>query len=336
MLCETLEGDGEMDYLVTPAPELMSRIKKLQVKLLENNLDGVLLTKNVEIYYYSGTMQNSLLFIPDNGEPILFVKKSVERAREETPFAVEPMTSMKHLPDQIVGKGYNLAKLGTELDVLPYNQFMRLQKVFANSTFTDISWITRLQRSVKSPHEIELLRNTARVLDQAFAEVPNILKVGMREVDLSSAIEKLIRDLGHSGYMRTRAYNMELVLGMVASGEMAARATSFDGPAGGQGLSPAMPQSAGFKQIERNEPIIIDIGAMVNGYIVDQTRIAVIGQLDKELENAYQVSLKIINETMKNAKSGTLWSEHYRNALRIVEEAGLQEHFMGYKHDQAK
>lgn len=325
-----------MPYDLIPHEEVSNRITKLQNKMKEVHLEGTLLTRNVDIYYYSGSMQNSILFVPDEGKPVLFVKKSIIRAKEETPFIAEEMPSLKLLPELIKKRGIAISKLGLDLDVLPYNQFVRYQKVFSETSFSDISPITRLLRSVKSEYEIEMIRQSAEVVDEMIREIPVILKRGMTELELTAQLEKLGREKGHIGYIRTRAYNMELVLGMVASGKSAAVATSFDGPAGGVGITPAFPQGSGWKKVEENEPIIIDVAVAKNGYIIDQTRMAVIGELDQELEKAYELSLRIIKETEINAKPGTLWSEHYIRALNMVEQAGMKDYFMGFKDDQAK
>jgi len=281
-------------------------------------------------------MQNSFLFIPKKGEPILFVKKSVERAKEETQLSVEQMTSLKSLPEKIEKRGFNTEKIGLELDIIPYNNYLRIQKAFHKSNIIDISNIIRLQRSIKTEYEIEQLKESAKIVNDAILELPNILDPEMTELELTAEIERFVRKRGHIGYIRTRAYNMELVIGMVAAGKSAASPTSFDGPAGGKGLTPAMPQGSGWNKIGQNQPILIDIAAAFNGYIIDQTRMAVIGELDKDLEFAYQVSLEILKETEQNAKPGTLWSEHYQNALKIVKRAGLSDYFMGFKDDQAK
>lgn len=325
-----------MEYLLIPAVELKERVAKLQKELIKTGLDGVLLTNNVDIYYYSGTMQNSIVFIPAENEPVLFVKKSIDRARRETPFFVEELTGLKKLPAQILGTGSKVNKLGLDLDIIPYNLFKRIEAAFLDTDFIDISFMVRLQRSVKSPFEIELLKKSAKAVYEAVLEIPNIFKLGISELELSSQLEKIVRDKGSIGFVRTRTYNMELVLGMITSGKEAATPTSFDGPTGGLGLTSAMPQSASYKIIERNEPIIIDISAAINGYIIDQTRMAVIGTLDKELESAYNLSLAILREIEQNAKPGTTWSEHYVRALEMVESAGLSDYFMGYKENQAK
>ena len=128
-----------MSYLLTPKEELINRVKKLQNQLLIKEVNGVLLTKNVDIYYYSGTMQNSMMFIPSNNEPILFVKKSLDRAKSETPFSVEELGNIKNLPNQIQGMGNTITSIGIEMDVIPYNLFQKVQRAFSESKFIDIS-----------------------------------------------------------------------------------------------------------------------------------------------------------------------------------------------------
>lgn len=325
-----------MAYSLTPDKEIRNRVASIQQTIIKQNLDGIMLTNNVDIYYFSGTMQNSYMYIPANGEPLLFVKKSISRANLETPFGVIPIKGLKGISEHIQGLGNSIANMGIDLDVLPFNQFQRIKNTFPETTFVDISNALRLQRCIKSEYEISLIKESAKVVYDAMIELPNIYKKGMREFELSAALEKFIRDRGHIGYIRTRTYNMELVLGMVTSGTSSSTPSAFDGPAGGQGLTPAMPQSSGWKEIAENEPILVDISAAVNGYIVDQTRMAVIGELDSELENAYTIAIQILKDTEKNARPGTTWSEHYVKALDMAYKANLADYFMGYKDDQAK
>ena len=58
-------------------------------------------------------------------------------------------------------------------------------------------------------------------------------------------IEHQLRLRGHQGLMRMRAYNSELITGMVAAGAAAAVPPYFDGPAGGTGVTPVQPAKLG-------------------------------------------------------------------------------------------
>src|SRR5690606_34124734 len=90
-------------------------------------------------------------------------------------------------------------------------------------------WI-RMVRSIKSDWEIKKIKHASSMVDQALKHGLSRLHVGMREVDLMAEIEHELRRQGHSGSMRMRAYNQEIITGMVGSGEAAAEPTYFDGP----------------------------------------------------------------------------------------------------------
>ena len=149
-------------------------------------------------------------------------------------------------------------------------------------------------------------------------------------------IEYEIRIRGHIGVMRTRSYNMEVMTGMLGSGAAAAIPSAFDGPAGGRGLGPAAAQSVSHKQMARGEPILLDIGCCIDGYVIDQTRTAVIGSLPEELACAYAQSEAIIRETERLLRPGIACDAVYAAALAQVDKAGLSQHFMGYGADQVK
>ena len=71
----------------------------MQKLLKEKGLDGALFIFPIDVYYYAGTRQNSTLWMPAEGEPMLLVRKSYARAKEESPLAdVRPFPSSKDFP----------------------------------------------------------------------------------------------------------------------------------------------------------------------------------------------------------------------------------------------
>lgn len=189
---------------------------------------------------------------------------------------------------------------------------------------------------LKSAAEIELIRQSGRLIGEALEHALSVVRPGMSDVELMAEIEYYIRRRGHMGLMRMRGYNQEIITGMVGSGWAAAMPTYFDGPAGGQGLGAASPQSSGMKLIQRNEPILLDIGCCVDGYVIDQTRTAVIGTLPDELYEAYEISERVLRMTEEKMHPGTVCEQLYLEAVQAAEEAGLGGHFMGYGDDQVK
>jgi hypothetical protein len=62
-----------------PEQEIECRIRNLQLSLQEMDLDGAFILQNVDLFYFSGTIQSSVLFIPQQGEPALMVQKAIHR-----------------------------------------------------------------------------------------------------------------------------------------------------------------------------------------------------------------------------------------------------------------
>jgi Xaa-Pro dipeptidase len=88
-----------VEALLTPATESQRRISDLRGALAGAGLDGVLLLQAVDVLWVSGTRQNAALWVPAAGEPLLLVRKSLDRARAESPLArIEPFPPSRELP----------------------------------------------------------------------------------------------------------------------------------------------------------------------------------------------------------------------------------------------
>lgn len=313
--------------------EAKQRLTRLQERLADNGVQAALLLMPVDIYYFTGTRQNSALWIPAIGEPVLLVRKSLVRARAEGLIGdIRPFPSSKELSALLGSEG---DKVGMTFDAVPVAQQAWYSKVLPGRSFVDITMIVRELRSVKSPAEIEKLRFSAGKLCSIFSEVPTFLKAGMRELDLAAEMEYRLRRIGHEGYVRMRAFNQELFGGMAVSGG-AASYGFFDGAVTGQGLSSASPQGASFSEIRENEPVLVDFAGVFNGYIVDMTRMFVIGALDAELQRAFDVSLEIQEAVRQAMVPGAIGEEIYRQAAAMAEAAGLGGSFMGMPGEQSR
>jgi Xaa-Pro dipeptidase len=326
----------DIQYTRVPENEIRQRIQALQTVLKDRGLDGAIIVQNVDLYYFSGTMQVGQLFVPTQGEPLLMIRKSVDRATEDSPFQVEQLGSLKGLQQLLQTRFGTIGKIGLEYDVLPYSQVERLKLALPGTVFEDISGDIRQIRMIKSQYEIDCLHRAAKIQHEALQQAVQLIPKGIREIDLVAAIEHYIRTHGHIAVTRTRGFNQELVLGAVVSGPEAAIPSYFDGPAGGVGLSSAAPAGSGWSPVRPNEPILIDFCTCIDGYNFDQTRTAVWGDLDPELEDAFHFSREILREVERLAKPGVTPESLYIRALEMVEKKGLSAHFMGYGRNQAK
>lgn len=343
------DKDGVLVNITTeqllPPEEVWRRINALQEAMRQAAISAFLVTDNVDLYYFTGSMQAGYALVPAEGDPTFYVRRSVDRARRECAVRVEPMPRLR-IFREVLERDYPAlfasgqgGQIATEMDVLPAHTFMKLAEMIQSDgvfTLVDGSAIVRRIRMVKSLWEIGRIETAAAVVAEALDEAVNMLKEGMSELELMARIEYELRIRGHVGIMRTRSYNMEIMTGMLGSGEAAAEPSAFDGPAGGRGLGPAAPQSASRKLIRRNEPILIDVGCCVDGYVIDQTRTAVIGSLPDKLMTAYAHSEAIIHGLERLMQPGASCESLYAASLEMAEKAGLSANFMGFGADAVK
>ncbi|HVP77690.1 MAG TPA: Xaa-Pro peptidase family protein [Thermodesulfobacteriota bacterium] len=320
---------------LTPPGEIQTRIERLQSHLRNEKVESCLIVQNVDLFYFSGTVQRSYLYIPSDGDPILMVQKDFDRARKESPLKnIIPIERPRAI-SSILKKEGGMKRVGLECDVLPVTQLRQLEKMFPHSEFVDISKAIKQVRMVKSPYEIGQLRRSAKILDEVFEYAKKVLKTGMTEIEAESHLIELGRLRGHQGLTRMRAWNQDMVNACVLSGKSGSALTHLDVSVIGPGISPAFPQGSSFNPIGRDVPIQIDFSIAYNGYITDGARTYVIGALPGELKEAYGAALEIRDEMERMAKPGVPCSQLYHLSSQIVKKKGLEDYFIGTKKNQA-
>ena len=321
----------------TPKEELANRIRALQGRMASESIDAALIVQNADLLYFAGTLQQSFLFVPVSGKPLLFVRKNPEEARDESTLDhVIPVGSPRDLPAMISEKGYGkLDRLGMELDVLPVNHFFRFQKLLNPGSIVDIWPAVQAVRMIKSGHEIGLLQEAAVLTDYMVGVARKSLREGMIEVELAGIIESAARTRGHQGMVRMRSFNQEIYWGYLVSGPDSAAPSFIDTTTGGKGVSVAFPSGAGLRVIGRNEPVIFDLVGVAEGYNSDETRTLCLGRLPEKLDKAYQVSLEILRTLETMIRPGAACGDFFSEAERIAGLHGLGEHFMGFGKQKA-
>jgi len=317
----------------TVAPqEIESRVRRFQSDLQKMDLDGAFILQNADLFYFSGTIQSSVLFISQEGEPVLMVQKGFERARQESPLKnVVPVTGRTQVKKVVKDCGFfDLRKIGLEMDILPVKLYTRYQQTFPEYEWSDVSGAILRLRMIKTPYEVEQVRGAARILHKGYMEIREIIREGMTELEIDGHLALIARREGHMGILRMRGWNQEMTYAHVLSGESGATISFLDSPHGGKGNTPAMAQGASSRRIGKNEPIGIDYGVGVNGYVADQFRTLVIGDLPDELMRAHDFSVEIHSLFIKEAKPGVSCADLYRLALKKAEKTGFGQYFNGY------
>jgi Xaa-Pro dipeptidase len=318
---------------LTPKSELDARSGRLQQLMAAEGLDAVIILQNADLFYFTGTIQSGNLYVPVEGDPVYMVRRDFQRAlRESSLPEIAPFASMREIPDIISRYGYRKPKrIGMEFDVLPVSFFERYGKAFPEADICDAVPLIRRVRMIKSPYEIEIMREAGRQVDMVYRRAREVVREGVTDLEIAAELEYTARLEGHLGIIRMRVFNGEMFFGHTLSGPDSAVAAYTDTPLGGVGLSPCFGQGASNRKIGCNEPVIIDFAGSVDGYLVDQTRVFAVGGLSDRLMAGYQDML-LVQERMKELVSpGAVWGDIYDECLEFALGMGYRDFFMGYK-----
>lgn len=323
-----------MQYV--PKEELDMRVRRFQEQLREAEVEGALIVHRADLFYFAGTIQQAHLYVPAEGAPVLMVRKSFQRAQEESALGeVIPLRSLRNLQETLQNYGHAPGRLGLEMDVVPANTyFLYSHRVFPEAEILDVSSMIRELRAVKTDYELDQMRQASRRVQQVFEQIPDLAEEGVGQVAFAGQVEATARALGHPGEIWNRHWNQGLFYGEILAGPEGAIPSYFDGPLGGQGLSPAMPVGPSETPLHSGDPIIVDFVFVYNGYIIDQTRTFALGELDSSLMEAYDAMVEVQGLVVKTAGPGVTGGELYDLAVERATELGYAENFMGHGEGQ--
>jgi Xaa-Pro dipeptidase len=316
---------------LTPREEIDRRIEALKERMEAHGFACALILQSVDLFYFTGTVQKGAAIIPVEGEPLLFIERSVERARMETPLEVRPIKRDHDVKDTLGEMKFKAGSWGMELDVLPVSLFQRWKTILGVEDVRDITPLIKDVRLIKSPFEIVQIIKAGEICTEVLARTPGAIREGASEVEIGAFLDAEGRKCGHQGILRMRGFNQEMMNPHVSQGYAGTIPSSGDVPISGFGVTHAIAQGPSINRIGKTgAPVIVDYSGAYNGYITDETRIFSLGGLKEIYFNAYKVSREIVEETMAWAKEGSEGKEIFRMALKKAGQAGLEDHFMGF------
>jgi Xaa-Pro aminopeptidase len=171
--------------------------------------------------------------------------------------------------------------------------FARLKKNLPGRKFIDISEDIAALRSVKTREEIKKIASACRIAEEVMEKVPDIAKPGMKEIELAAELEMLAKKSACTPAFQT----------IVATNKNASVPHHFSGKAKiSKGL------------------LLVDFGIAFEGYCSDITRMFNIGKTDEKIDYAYSVIHNAKQAAVKAMKEGTVSSDIFMAASRIIEK----------------
>lgn len=295
---------------------------------------GFLAFSRVSIYYLSGTMANATFWLPLEGDPVLFVRKSVERAHMESPLpGIVPYRSFGDIYAYLQGTGLP-THIACEKSMLPWSMAENLIKRMPGIHLLAGDAVMHQARASKTALELGLMRHAGAMHHKGICHIlPQRMRPGMTERAIAVLISDIFLNLGHDGTSRMAAFGEEAVLGHISAGENGNYPSHFNGPLGLCGIHPAAPFMGSEATVwQPNTLLSIDTGFSCQGYQTDKTQIFFSGpekKLPSQVKEAHALCLAIEQEAAAMLRPGAIPAEIYAKALRMAEEGGFAQGFMG-------
>ncbi|MFN8485149.1 MAG: aminopeptidase P family protein [Anaerolineae bacterium] len=282
-----------------PVPERLAAVRQ---RIEEETLDALVVSSGANRRYLSGFTGSAGTLIIRPSQAVFAVdSRYYEQVGQQA-----PDYTLERVGYDFVG---NLARMlegarrvGFEAGTVTVAEFQDWQ-----AKAPDIEWVATKGlvegiRAVKEPGEMASIRAAAELTDAAFAFVCGIICPGLTEKAVGWELEKFFRENGAKNWA--------------------------DGPIVASGPNSALPHARPSERIiGRGEPIVIDLGCLVDGYHSDMTRTIILGAADAKFEEIYSLVLRAEENALHHVRAGMAGKAADALARDIIEAAGYGENF---------
>ena len=296
--------------------EFEARTAKAQAKLASQDLAGLLLMTEPDIRYFTGFQtlfwqsptRPWFLFVPQTGKPIAIIPEIGQALMKQSWIedircwsAPTPdddgISLLCDLLSPFEAKGQKIGLLkGHETSLrMPLQDFETLCARLPNLEIVDATEIVRSLRVVKSPAEIEKLRHICSIGSATFAEVLTFIDIGM-------PLEEVFRQFRITA-LKNGADDVPYLVG-----------------AAGQGGYADVISPPSKRPLQNGDILMLDTGAIWDGYYCDFDRNFAIGSADDESKRAYDILWQATEAGLKAAKPGNSCADLFHAMAKITKK----------------
>jgi Xaa-Pro aminopeptidase len=289
------------------------RAERLAALVGERELDQLLVgdlvrpgdsdrTGTANIRYLTGFTGTSGLCLVGEGTRLFFTDfRYVERAEHEVPSAFERVRAESQLlpvvAERLSGRvGYDDANTSVR-------NLRRLEGMAPEGAeLVPAAGLVEKLRRCKEPGELEAIAEAQRLTDEVYEWILERGLAGHREREVALGAERRMLELGAEG---------PSFPAIVAAGQ-----------------NGALPHAeAGEREIERGELVVIDMGAIVDGYCSDCTRTFATGELETEAREVYELVLEAQLAGLEAVRAGADGRAVDAVARDLIAAAGHRDEF---------
>lgn len=271
----------------------------------EKNIEAIIVTNDKNCAYLSGFRGTSGFLVITHKKRFLFTDfRYIEQAESQTEsFEViavkdEKMSAAlkKVVDDQ------KIKKLGFEEEHVSYECYGEMREKLHGTDLIPLKDVIENLRAVKDADEIEKIKQAVSIADRAFEHVADMIVPGMKEREIAAEIEYFMKKNGAGGS------SFETI---VASGVRSSlpHGTSTD------------------KIIESGDTVVLDFGAVFEGYCSDMTRTVFMEKADRRLLDLYAIVLEAQLAAINGIRSGMIGRDVDKISRDIIAKYGYGDYF---------
>jgi Xaa-Pro aminopeptidase len=288
------------------APEasvVQARLTRARERMEQHVCKVLLFLDRSNIRYLCGfTGSEGALILGVDTAMLLVDGRYVTQAREETPSA-----QVVEYQDRVEGIAAALSAFpsvaaGFDPALMDVKTFLGLRDKMGCQSLCPLPSGALDMRAIKDQEEIGFLRKAAQISAGALEILLHEIKPGASEKYIADALEHMLRMQG------AEAVSFPVI---VASG-----------------YRTAMPHAApGLRHIQQGDVVIVDYGAVCEGYHADETCTFVVGQVSDEIRRMYSLVKEAHDRALDAVKSGASGKEVDLAARHCIEEGGMGKYF---------
>lgn len=283
----------------------MTRFEKLFSELPEN-IDCVLITSDINRRYFTGMKSSDGTVIAFRDKAYLLIDfRYIEKARAVVTGAevIEQKKLYAQLGELI--HKHSAKNMAIEAQTLTVSRLHVLKNQFKDVEVIDTDVLSNAinsLRMIKDEEELACIKIAQQIAENAFEKILHFIRAGVTEREIALELNRLMFQEG-------------------------AEDISFETIAL-SGSNTSMPHGVpSDKKVREGEFVLMDFGAVYNGYHSDMTRTVCVGEPDEEMKRVYDIVLEAQTAALNAARAGITGRELDLIARSIISEAGYGETF---------
>lgn len=281
--------------------EFQNRRASMGAVLAEKKIEAMLVSGAANVRYLTGfTGSNGLALVFPSSAVFFTDPRYTLQASKEVSCDVRVVGGPLYAAAGTLIQKKRIRQLAFERTNIRYDQY---ESVAGFAELTPVSGLIEDLRAIKSVSELDKIRRSVLTNSKAFEQSVRMIKPGMRESDLAGEIEYRMRRLG----AEKPAFDT-----IVASGVHGA-------------LPHARPDAT---RIESGKLLLIDMGAMQDGYASDMTRMVHLGPVPRKTRETYRFVLEAQLAAIAAVRPGVSCHRVDHAAREVLQAAGLGKAFV--------